>query len=322
MPVNAPLRIVNTASHLPIDGRVTAGDLLSIVATWAPAIVGILVPVILFLVAERRYGQRFREERRERAEEREQERRRQTRAAERESWQSEFEEIRGYYMRAEKIVGRILAQPNVSRLAADDSELEELEQRFDAVSRRCPPTLGPSLRKASEAIMRLRKIKLATDREVQDAYRQALACGGLEDMGSEWLASALGAKVVEQFSAASELRRATDEVLAGTWKGARRRLSVKVFWPLVSLLPIAANSGTLGQGQSRSSSRDVRSPGRLTGVVVLRSQTGLTGSVRPWTISAAGAWTPPARMKPGDCCMSGGPGCVCLRASRPALAPP
>jgi hypothetical protein len=73
-------------------------------------------------------------------------------------------------------------------------------------------------------------------------------------------------------------------------------LSVKDYWPLVSLLPIAANSWS-GQVLSRSSSR-VRSPGSSTGAVALRSQTGLTGSDRPRTIRAAGAGTTPrAHMK-------------------------
>jgi hypothetical protein len=60
--------------------------------------------------------------------------------------------------------------------------------------------------------MRLRKIKLPSDRDVRDAYQQALSHGGLENLGSEWIASALGAKVVEQYCAASDLRRAINEV--------------------------------------------------------------------------------------------------------------
>ena len=53
-------------------------------------------------------------------------------------------------------------------------------------------------------------------------------------------------------------------------------------WPLVSLLPIAAIP-LAGQVLSRSSSC-VRSPGRFTEAVALRSQTALTGSAWPWTI--------------------------------------
>jgi hypothetical protein len=50
--------------------------------------------------------------------------------------------------------------------------------------------------------------------------------------------------------------------------------------PVVSMPPIAADSGTVGQVPSRPSSR-VRSPGRSTAAVALRSQTALTGSGRP-----------------------------------------
>jgi hypothetical protein len=68
-------------------------------------------------------------------------------------------------------------------------------------------------------------------------------------------------------------------------------------WPLAPMLPIAAISGTLGQVQSRPSSR-VRSPGSLTDAVVLRSQTGLTGSARPRTISQRGHGHYSRRLKP------------------------
>jgi hypothetical protein len=58
-------------------------------------------------------------------------------------------------------------------------------------------------------------------------------------------------------------------------------------WPLASMLPIAAIS-LAGQVRSRPSSRDARSPGSSTGAVVLRPQTALTGSDRPWTIPQRG----------------------------------
>jgi hypothetical protein len=70
-------------------------------------------------------------------------------------------------------------------------------------------------------------------------------------------------------------------------------------WPLVSLLPIAANSWT-GQVLSRPSLR-VRPPGSSTVAVALQSQTALTGSARPRIIPAAGAGTLPARPNPGEC---------------------
>ena len=86
----------------------------------------------------------------------------------------------------------------------------------------------------------------------------------------------------------------------------------------MSLLPIAANIRAR-QVLSRSSSR-VRSPGSLTGAVVLRSQTALTGSDRPGTIPAAGAGTPPpARVKLAVYQAARLPA---FRASRPALARP
>ena len=75
-------------------------------------------------------------------------------------------------------------------------------------------------------------------------------------------------------------------------------------WPLVSLLPIAANSWT-GQVLSRPSSR-VRSPGSLTGAVALRSQTALTGSDRPRTIRQREQGRPAATDE--TCCRSSGPG--------------
>lgn len=181
-------------------------------ATMILGIVGIVVSVTLFGLGERRYGKRFRAERRERADEREQERYRRARAAEKQSWQSEFEEIRGYQLRAEAIADRILAQANTSRALADDRELEELEQRYEAVSKRCPEELAPSLRIVSEAIRRLRAIKLPTDRRVKTAYEQALSHGGLEALGSEWLASTMGAKVLEHHDAASGFREAIGAV--------------------------------------------------------------------------------------------------------------
>ena len=88
------------------------------------------------------------------------------------------------------------------------------------------------------------------------------------------------------------------------------KLSVNRFWPLVSLLPIAAISWS-GQVLSRPSSR-VRSPGSSTGAVVLRSQTALTGSDRPRTIPAAGAGTPTCT---DETC------CTCQAARLSAFAP-
>jgi hypothetical protein len=72
----------------------------------------------------------------------------------------------------------------------------------------------------------------------------------------------------------------------------------------VSLLSIAANSGTLGQVQSRPSSR-VRLPRSSTGAVVLRSQTALTGSDRPGQFRQREQGRPTCTDE--TCCMSSGP---------------
>jgi hypothetical protein len=99
---------------------------------------------------------------------------------------------------------------------------------------------------------------------------------------------------------------------------ALKGLSVNRPWPLVSLLPIAANSWS-GQVLSRSSSR-VRPPGSSTGVVVLRSQTALTGSVRPRTIPAAGSRDAlAAQMNPAACQAAR---VSCFSRQPPGVAPP
>ena len=104
--------------------------------------------------------------------------------------------------------------------------------------------------------------------------------------------------------AAAVLRRAvSSQVKPSARDRAVAVLSVNEPWPLASMLPIAANSWS-GQVRSRPSSR-VRSPGSSTGAVVLRSQTALTGSARPWTIRSgsrdAPQWT-------GELRRSSGPG--------------
>jgi hypothetical protein len=87
------------------------------------------------------------------------------------------------------------------------------------------------------------------------------------------------------------------------WQCQRTRPS----WPLVPMLPIAAISGTLGQVRSRPSSR-VRSPRSLTGAVALRSQTGLTGSARPRTISQREHGHLPSSRTPACLYVNGGSG--------------
>lgn len=86
--------------------------------------------------------------------------------------------------------------------------------------------------------------------------------------------------------------RAVGDQQGGAARTGCWRLSVNGPWPLVSLLPIAATSKP-GQVLSRPTSR-VRSPGRFTDAVVLRSQTDLTGSGPASDNIAAGAGTPPA----------------------------
>jgi hypothetical protein len=78
------------------------------------------------------------------------------------------------------------------------------------------------------------------------------------------------------------------------------------------MLPIAANSGTVGQVQSRLSSR-VRSPGRFTDAVALRSQTALTGSARPGQYRQREHGHPLPPTDP-ECLLyvNGGPGIFCF----------
>lgn len=217
MPANAAERLLHTAYYLHATEGVTEGDRLSIQNAWWIAGLSILIPVILFIIAERRYGARFRQERQERADEREETRLRGERAAERASWQQEFDEIRSYHRRAERVVDRIIAAPNQSRRDEDEDELKELVLDFEAVARRCPDDLVEDLQEVAGAIRQLQEVQLLGDTAVQEAYRQALEPGGSGALDPGAAASAIGARAISQYTAAARLRTELDDV----WKALR-----------------------------------------------------------------------------------------------------
>lgn len=206
-----------------LEGGVTEGDRQSITNGWIACgltlvvAIGIAVQQSRVILRHRREDQ-DRQARRdqEQAERDRQERARQVRIDKRDSWQAEYEEIREYQRRAEAIAGRIVDQPSRSR-AVDDADLEDLGLRYEAVSRRCQALAEPLLDVAT-TVERLRKLTVPSDDEVQDAYRNAFAAGGVMGPESEWLASILGAKFVDRYCAAVDLREAIDEL----WKALRK----------------------------------------------------------------------------------------------------
>lgn len=138
----------------------------------------------------------------------EQEHLRQDRRARRESWEPVFKEIQELLIRLEDIESEARESGPLDRDALDVAELCRMQRRLENVSARCPGTLRDPLQAVATAITNFRSLAILPDNEVTREYTNALCSTPSASLPSNILASALGAKAIDQYKTAVNLHSA------------------------------------------------------------------------------------------------------------------
>ena len=108
----------------------------------------------------------------------------------------------------EDIEFEVREQGPFDRDAIKRADLGWLQRRLQNLSGRCPSTLSAPLREVALAVDKLRRISICPDADVVDTYTDARTGTPPRDPAPESMASAIGAKAVEQYQAATDLHQA------------------------------------------------------------------------------------------------------------------
>jgi hypothetical protein len=146
------------------------------------------------------------------------------RQARRDFWQPVVDEIRVLLVSLEEIETRILDQGPLDHSTIDADLLGHIQRRLESISDRCPISLHDPLLAVASAIAVLGRTVILTDAEVTGHYYATLTGTPPVRPADRFLASAIGAKAVDQYRAAQNLQDAT----AAVWKALRVECGVDI----------------------------------------------------------------------------------------------
>jgi hypothetical protein len=124
----------------------------------------------------------------------------------------ELKEVQPLLVELSVIASRARERGPLGRDAIDSAELDRIQWQLADFSARCAPALGDALRTVGAAAAKLRRITILTDGDLRQAY-EALTGTSAGELPPAGVASAIGARAVEQYRVAVELH----EAISAAW---------------------------------------------------------------------------------------------------------